>query len=39
MQGVMDAMVERWMTVDGKAVSLLDLGYENCGLDDKYAGT
>lgn len=28
----MDAQTERWLSVDGKMTSLLDLGYENCGL-------
>ena len=32
----MDAMADRSRTVDGKPQSLLDLGYNNCGLDDNW---
>jgi hypothetical protein len=32
MQSIMDAQTERWLSVDGTMMSLLDLGYENCGL-------
>ena len=34
MEQVMDAMASRSRMVDGKPTSLLDLGYNNCGLDD-----
>ena len=33
MNEMMDAMVERSRTVDGKPTSLLDLGYKHIGLD------
>eukprot|EP00041_Stephanoeca_diplocostata_P015730 m.301214 g.301214 ORF g.301214 m.301214 type:complete len:548 (+) comp20137_c0_seq3:73-1716(+) len=36
MELTMDKMAERTRTVDGKATSLLDLGYANCGLDDNW---
>ena len=36
MENVMDAMTSRARTVDGKPTSLLDLGYDNCGLDDNW---
>ena len=36
LEGVMDAMVNKSRTVDGKPTSLLDLGYVNCGLDDNW---
>ena len=36
MEGIMDAMVDRSRLVDGKPTSLLDLGYDNCGLDDNW---
>jgi alpha-galactosidase len=36
MENVMDAMTSRSRAVDGKPTSLLDLGYENCGLDDNW---
>lgn len=32
----MDKMAERSRAVNGKPMSLLDLGYENCGLDDNW---
>lgn len=36
MQQTMDAMAARWLTVDGVPTSLKDLGYSDCGLDDKW---
>ena len=36
MEAVMDAMVSRERQVDGKPTSLLDLGYDNAGLDDAW---
>jgi alpha-galactosidase len=34
MERIMEAMTDRSRTVDGKPCSLLDLGYDNVGLDD-----
>ena len=36
MTGTMDKMVARTRTVGGKPTSLLDLGYNNVGLDDNW---
>ena len=36
MTATMDAMADRSRRVDGKPQSLLDLGYNNCGLDDNW---
>ena len=37
MEGTMDAMANRSRTtVDARKTSLLDLGYNNCGLDDNW---
>lgn len=36
MESIMDRMAERNRTVDGKATSLVDLGYTACGLDDNW---
>lgn len=34
MQGIMDKMTDRTRMVDGKPTSLVDLGFDNVGLDD-----
>jgi hypothetical protein len=36
MELIMDKMVDRSRMVNGKPASLLDLGYDNCGLDDAW---
>ena len=36
MTGTMDRMAARTRLVNGKKTSLLDLGYNNCGLDDNW---
>ena len=36
MEAVMDKMVDRSRKVDGVGTSLLDLGFDNCGLDDNW---
>jgi len=35
-QSIMDKMAQRVRAVDGTNTSLLDLGYDNCGLDDNW---
>lgn len=36
MMSVMDRMAEKTRQVDGKNMSMVDLGYDNCGLDDNW---
>lgn len=36
MQSIMDKMAQKTRSVDGVPTSLLDLGYNNCGLDDNW---
>jgi alpha-galactosidase len=36
MEGIMDKMAAKNRTVDGKPTSFVDLGYNNCGLDDNW---
>ena len=33
---IMDRMAEKNLTVDGQPTSLVELGYNNCGLDDAW---